>query len=236
MVHQHEAATKDTLNFLITSLSIDGPWSDPVFINSSGFDPSLFHDDDGKKYWLNMVWDHRPEKHPFYGIVLQEYNPKAQSLVGKSKLIFKGSTLGLTEGPHLYKRNGFYYLLTAEGGTEYEHAVSLARSKEIAGPYEIHPQNPILTSSGKPELKLQKAGHASLIETKENQWYMTHLADAPFLEPINVISEGKLRFKKWNGVTMTGSTSTTVEISLMSRCNHHPLSHAHGMNCQTPPF
>ena len=73
-----------------------------------------------------MVWDHRPEKHPFYGIVLQEYDPKAQSLVGKSKLIFKGSTLGLTEGPHLYKRNGFYYLLTAEGGTEYEHAVSVS--------------------------------------------------------------------------------------------------------------
>jgi len=179
VVHQHEAATKDTPNFLITSPSIDGPWSDPVFINSSGFDPSLFHDDDGKKYWLNMVWDHRPEKHPFYGIVLQEYDPKAQSLVGKSKLIFKGSTLGLTEGPHLYKRNGFYYLLTAEGGTEYDHAVTLARSTELAGPYEIHPQNPILTSSGKPELKLQKAGHASLIETKDNQWYMTHLCGRP---------------------------------------------------------
>ena len=57
VVHQHEAATKDTPNFLVTASSIEGPWSDPVFINSSGFDPSLFHDEDGRKYWLNMVWD-----------------------------------------------------------------------------------------------------------------------------------------------------------------------------------
>ena len=119
VVRQHEAATKDTPNFLITSPSIDGPWSDPVFINSSGFDPSLFHDDDGKKYWLNMVWDHRPNRHPFYGIALQEYSISNQSLVGNREIIFKGSKLGLTEGPHLYKRNGYYYLLTAEGGTEF---------------------------------------------------------------------------------------------------------------------
>ena len=94
VVRQHEAATKDTPNFLITSPSIDGPWSDPVFINSSGFDPSLFHDDDGKKYWLNMVWDHRPNRHPFYGIALQEYSISNQSLVGNREMIFKGSKLG----------------------------------------------------------------------------------------------------------------------------------------------
>jgi xylan 1,4-beta-xylosidase len=179
VVHQHEAATKDTPNFLITAPSINGPWSDPVLINSSGFDPSLFHDDDGKKYWLNMVWDHRPNKHPFYGIALQEYDPLAQSLTGASHIIFKGSPLGLTEGPHIYKRNGYYYLLTAEGGTEYEHAVTLARSRDLLGPYEVHPQNPILTSSGNLELVLQKAGHASLVETKEGEWYMPHLCGRP---------------------------------------------------------
>ena len=179
VVRQHEAATKDTPNFLITSPSIDGPWSDPVFINSSGFDPSLFHDDDGKKYWLNMVWDHRPNRHPFYGIALQEYSISNQSLVGNREIIFKGSKLGLTEGPHLYKRNGYYYLLTAEGGTEYEHAVTLARSRQLSGPYEVHPQNPILTSSNKPELILQKAGHASLVQTQTGDWYMPHLCGRP---------------------------------------------------------
>ncbi|MDB4381152.1 glycoside hydrolase family 43 protein, partial [Mariniblastus sp.] len=179
VVHQHEAATKDTPNFLVTSPSIEGPWSDPVMINASGFDPSLFHDRDGKKYWLNMVWDHRPNKHPFLGIALQPFDPVENRLTGKPELIFKGSEIGLTEGPHLYQRNDWYYLLTAEGGTEYEHAVTLARSRNILGPYEIHPANPILTSNGHPNLKLQKAGHASLVETQTGQWYMPHLCGRP---------------------------------------------------------
>ena len=105
-----------------------------------------------------MVWDHREGHHPFYGIALQQYDQAQESLVGESKIIFKGSKIGLTEGPHMYKRDGFYYLLTAEGGTEYDHAVTLARSKEILGPYEVHPQNPILTSNGDESLVLQKLG------------------------------------------------------------------------------
>ena len=127
VVHQHEAVTKDTPNYLITAASIEGPWSDPIFVNSSGFDPSLFHDDDGRKYWVNMVWDHRPEHHPFYGISLQEFDPTQKRLVSEPQIIFQGSKIRLTEGPHLYKRNGWYYLLTAEGGTEYNHAATLAR-------------------------------------------------------------------------------------------------------------
>ena len=211
VVHQHEAATKDTPNFLTTASSIEGPWSDPVFINSSGFDPSLFHDDDGKKYWLNMVWDHRPDRHPFYGIVLQEYDPESKKLAGKPELIFKGSPIRLTEGPHLYKRNGYYYLLTAEGGTEYEHAVTLARSHDLLGPYELHPQNPILTSSGKPELSLQKAGHASLVETQGGEWYMPHLCGRPLSGTNRCNLAGKLRFRRSNGGRMTGFISQVAE-------------------------
>lgn len=179
VVHQHEAATKDTPNYLTTAPAIDGPWSDPVFVNASGFDPSLFHDDDGRKYWLNMVWDHRPERHPFHGIALQEFDPGKGGLVGEPEIIFRGSPIRLTEGPHLYKRNGWYYLLTAEGGTEYDHAVTLARSRDIRGPYEVHPENPVLTSSGQPDLALQKAGHASLVETPAGEWYMPHLCGRP---------------------------------------------------------
>lgn len=179
VVHRHEAATKDTPNFLITSPSVEGPWSDPVFINASGFDPSLFHDDDGKKYWLNMVWDHRPQRNPFYGISLQEIDVLRGQLIGEPDLIFKGSSLGFTEGPHMYRRNGWYYLLTAEGGTEYKHAASLARSRSLRGPFEVHPQNPILTSADDSELALQKAGHASLVETTTGEWYMAHLCARP---------------------------------------------------------
>jgi xylan 1,4-beta-xylosidase len=179
VVHQHEAATKDTPNFLITAPSIEGPWSDPVAVNSSGFDPSLFHDDDGRKYWLNMVWDHRPGRHPFHGIALQEYDVETQRLIGKPEIIFRGSSIRLTEGPHLFRRDGWYYLLTAEGGTGYEHAVTLARSRELRGPYEVHPQNPVLTSDGHPELTLQKSGHASLVETSGGEWYLAHLCARP---------------------------------------------------------
>ncbi len=179
VVRQHEAATKDTPNFLVTAPSIEGPWSDPVFVNSSGFDPSIFHDDDGRKYWLNMVWDHRPGRHPFHGIALQEYDLETQCLVGSPEIIFGGSPLRCTEGPHLYKRGGWYYLMTAEGGTGYEHAVTLARSRELRGEYEIHPENPILTSEGHPGLSLQKAGHGSLVETPGGEWYLAHLCARP---------------------------------------------------------
>ena len=108
---------KDCHNYLVTCDTIDGEWSEPIHMNSSGFDPSLFHDGDGRKYFVNMMWDHRTNSHPFYGIVLQEYNPKEEKLTGKKEVIFKGTDVRLTEAPHLYKINGYYYLLTAEGGT-----------------------------------------------------------------------------------------------------------------------
>ena len=108
-----EGPYKDAHNYLTTAPSIAGPWSEPIYLNSSGFDPSLFHDDDGRKWFVNMVWDHRKGKNPFGGILLQEYSPKEGKLFGPIKNIFKGTELGLVEGPHLYKKDGWYYLLTA---------------------------------------------------------------------------------------------------------------------------
>jgi len=178
-VKSRMGAFKDTHNYLITADSIEGPWSEPIYLNSSGFDPSLFHDDDGRKWLVNMLWDHRANRNRFAGIVLQEYSPSERKLIGERKNIFKGTQLRLTEGPHLYKRNGMYYLLTAEGGTQYEHAATMARSASIDGPYEVDPENPILTSAGAPELPLQKAGHASLVETQTGEWYMVHLTGRP---------------------------------------------------------
>ncbi len=170
---------KDVHNYLVTTGDISGEWSDPVYLNSSGFDPSLYHDDDGRKWLLNMLWDGRLDKNPFAGIVLQEYSVEDKKLIGKPKNIFKGSSLGLTEGPHLYKRNGYYYLMCAEGGTEIHHAVTMARSRQIDGAYEIDPENPILTSRNNPFLPLQKAGHASMVETQGGEWYMVHLCGRP---------------------------------------------------------
>src|SRR6476660_9863238 len=149
------ASLRDFHNYLVTSPSIDGEWSDPIALNSSGFDPSLFHDEDGRKYLLNMLWDHRPGRTRFAGIVIQEYSASRRALIGERLNIFAGTALGFTEAPHLYKRNGYYYLLTAEGGTGWGHAVTMARSRELTGPYELHPEVDILTSRNRPDIELQ---------------------------------------------------------------------------------
>jgi xylan 1,4-beta-xylosidase len=172
----------DCHNYLITAPDIMGPWSEPLYLNSSGFDASLYHDDQGRKWLLNMILDHRKGKNAFSGIVLQEYDPREEKLVGEVKNIFRGTSLGCTEGPHIYKRDGYYYLLTAEGGTSYAHAVTMARSATIEGPYQVDPTNPILTSAKDASLPLQKAGHASLVQTREGEWYLAHLCSRPLGE------------------------------------------------------
>lgn len=170
---------KDTPNFLVTAKNIEGPWSEPIYLNSSGFDPSLFHDDDGRKWLLNMLWDYRAEKHSFAGILLQEYSHEKKQLVGPVKNIFTGTELQLVEGPHLYKRHGWYYLFCAEGGTFRTHAETVARSRKIDGPYEVMPGNPLISSAKYPEVNLQSAGHASLVENKDGSWLLAYLCRRP---------------------------------------------------------
>ena len=173
-------AWKDGHNYLVTCDTIDGDWSEPVYLNSSGFDPSMYHDEaSGKKYVLNMVWDPRTYKHSFYGIVLQEYSPEKKHLIGKPQIIFKGTDIKLTEAPHIYKVGDYYYLLTAEGGTTYAHVATIARSKNLTGPYEVHPENPLLTTRHESDNPLQKAGHASIIHTHTDEWYLAHLMGRP---------------------------------------------------------
>jgi xylan 1,4-beta-xylosidase len=172
---------KDAPNFLTTAPSIEGPWSDPVFLNASGFDPSLFHDDDGRKWLVNMEWDYRKKDLPdqFTGILLQEYSPAEKHLAGEVRKIFTGTAIKLLEGPHLYKRKGWYYLLAAEGGTLYGHAATLARSRTLEGPYEVHPANPLITSYHWPGHPLQKAGHGSWCETPGGKSYLAFLCGRP---------------------------------------------------------
>jgi xylan 1,4-beta-xylosidase len=178
-VRSTTGAFKDTHNYLITAPSIDGPWSEPIYLNSSGFDPSLFHDEDGRHWLINQQWTHWPGKHHFNGILLQEYDHEQKKLVGPIKNIYRGTDLGVVEGPHIYRRNGWYYLLTAEGGTFYEHAVTLARSRQLDGPYETLPGNPLLTAWQKKTDGLQRSGHASWVETATGEWFMAHLCGRP---------------------------------------------------------
>jgi xylan 1,4-beta-xylosidase len=184
-VKRFDGAFKDAHNYIVTAPAIDGPWSDPVYVNSSGFDPSLFHDDDGRKWFLNMIWNHRDRagahlRHPaFFGIGLQEWDPVSRKLVGAARNVFAGSPHGFVEGPHLYKRGGWYYLTAAEGGTGYDHAVTMARSRLIEGPYELHPNVRLLTAKDAPDAPLQRAGHGQIVETPDGQVYHTHLCSRP---------------------------------------------------------
>ena len=180
---------KDTHNYIVTCKTIDGDWSDPVYVNSSGFDPSLFHDDDGRKWFVNLRWNHRgsgtggnPVHDSFDGILLQEYQ-HPQGLIGAAQVISHGSDLGLTEGPHLFRRNGYYYLTVAEGGTGYSHAVTMARSKEIAGPYELHPDPHLITTKNDPDHPIQRTGHGQYVETPRGEGFHTFLMGRPISGP-----------------------------------------------------
>jgi len=193
----HNARFFDQDNFLVTAPEITGPWSEPVYLNSVGFDPSILHDDDGKKYVVSLEWETRDGYEKPGVIAIQEYDPVAKSVVGYARRVWRGGTdRGCPEGPHLYKRKGKYYLMTAEGGTGYGHCVAMARSDSPWGPYERDPENPILTATAdfygrdtdwflkterfNPESYLQKVGHGSIVETPEGRWYMAHLCARPF--------------------------------------------------------
>jgi xylan 1,4-beta-xylosidase len=180
-VRSFQGEWKDLCNYLVTSADIRGPWSEPVYLNASGFDPSLFHAEDGRSWLVNMLMDHRKQR-LFGGIVLQEYDKPAQLLVGDPQPIFSGTEYGCTEGPHLYQRNGYYYLLTAEGGTGYDHCMSIARSRTITGPYEVHPGNPLITAKDTPEAYLQKTGHGGLVQTQSGEWYASFLTGRPLTQ------------------------------------------------------
>ncbi|MEY9834853.1 glycoside hydrolase family 43 protein [Streptacidiphilus sp. EB103A] len=184
VVDTYAEGWKDLRNFVTTAPSIQGRWSDPVPLHGRGFDVSLFHDEqgDGRSWLLNMAFDWRPEHDMFAGIEVQEYDRTSQKLLGQPRTITVGTAAGVAEGPHLYHRDGWYYLVHAEGGTGYEHGAAVARSRDLFGPYEPDPAGPLLTSRHDPRLELQKAGHCSLVETSSGQWYAAHITARPYTE------------------------------------------------------
>ena len=189
----------DINNYLISSPSITGPWSDPVYLHSAGFDASLFCDDDDKKYIVSLEWETSKGYEEPGVICLAEYDAENKKLVGYPKRIWRGGTdRGCIEAPHIYKHNGMYYIMCAEGGTGYNHSVTIGRAENVFGPYTADPQNPIITSQPavsneradpdhlkpfyyNPNSLLQKSGHGSLIETPGGEPYVAHLCSRPFV-------------------------------------------------------
>lgn len=167
-------------NFIVTADDPKGPWSDPYILEGAqGIDPSLFFDDDGKAYYVGTR--DRSEGPKYYGdneIWVQELDLEKMKLVGESHGVWNGALRDSVwaEGPHLYKKDGYYYLMIAEGGTAYEHSVMIARSKTIFGKYEGCKANPILTHRhlGN-KYPIQYVGHADLVKARDDEWYMVML-------------------------------------------------------------
>lgn len=186
----------DVDNYVCTAHEVEGPWSEPVYVNSIGFDGSVFHDDDGSKWFLTLEWETRPgRQHPGW-IVAQRFDPVTGDAEEPVRIHYGTTNRGCLEAPLMYKVDGTYYLMTAEGGTGYGHSVVLARSGALTGPYEPDPAGAFLSSHPEeydargyrdflrpeyfnPAAPMQKAGHGSLVQAASGEWYVAHLASRP---------------------------------------------------------
>ena len=164
-------------NFVITAKDPSGPWSEPHIIEGApGIDPDIFFDTDGKVYFTGT---HSPGDMNANGIGeiwIQELDIKKWKLTGDRKTVWDGVFGCCTEGPHIYKEHGLYYLLVAEGGTGKNHAVMMAASKDIFGPYEENQRNPVLTTRHVTnDYFVNSTGHADMIQLADGRWYMVSL-------------------------------------------------------------
>ncbi|WTS58136.1 family 43 glycosylhydrolase [Streptomyces sp. NBC_00101] len=168
----------DSPNHLVTASSIHGPWSDPVPLHARGFDASLFHD--GQDSWLvNLVHDWRPGHGGSAGLEATRFDRAARALSGDPVRLQLPSGAEWIEGPNLYRAGPWYYLLTADGGTGYDHQVTVSRSRTLTGPYERDPNGALITARHRPDLPLQKAGHGSLVTTPAGESYLAYLVARP---------------------------------------------------------
>lgn len=160
--------TSDRGNFLVHTTDPAGEWSDPVWLSQGGIDPSLYFED-GVCYMVS---------NPDDGISLCTINPLTGEQLSDSKVVWRGTGGRYPEAPHIYKRGEWYYLVISEGGTEFGHSVTVARSREIYGPYEVNPANPILThfSQAGQHSPIQGVGHADFVEAHDGSWWLVCLA------------------------------------------------------------
>ena len=155
-------------NFMVTAADPAGPWSEPVWLEQQGIDPSLYFED-GKCYMVS---------NPDNTITLCEIDPATGATLSPGKALWKGTGSRYPEGPHIYRHNGWYYLLISEGGTEIAHRLTVARSRRIYGPYEENPSNPIFThcSRAAQYSNIQGTGHADLFQAADGSWWTVFLA------------------------------------------------------------
>ena len=209
----------DKGNFLVHTTDPRGEWSEPVWLKQGGIDPSLYFED-GKCYLVS---------NPGVGIYLCEINPKTGEQLNESKRIWNGTGGRHPEGPHIYKKDGWYYLLISEGGTEYGHKVTIARSRDIDGPYEENPANPILTHINKnaQNSPIQGTGHADLIQAPDGSWWMVCLAFRPQSDNHHLLGRetflAPVRWDKnaWPVVNGDGTIALQMDVPTLPQ---HPLA------------
>lgn len=167
-------------NFIIFSPDPRGEWSDAVWTDMDGIDPSILFDN-GKMYYCANDCGSRSTLYQTEGISLAEMDPRTGKVVGEIKRIWEGTGEGWLEAPHIYHIGDWYYILAAEGGTGIKHITVSARSHNIWGPYEACPHNPILTNRNDITKQAACAGHGDLVETADGRWYMVHLATRSYV-------------------------------------------------------
>lgn len=155
-------------NFMVTAKDPRGPWSEPIWLSQQGIDPSLYFED-GKCYMVSNPGD---------CIYLCEIDPVTGKQLTESKALWQGDGGRYPEGPHIYKKDGYYYLLISEGGTELAHHLTIARSRNIEGPYESNPNNPILTNCCRlgQSKQIQGTGHGDFVQAQDGSWWVVFLA------------------------------------------------------------
>jgi xylan 1,4-beta-xylosidase len=197
-------------NFLVTAQNPKGPWSDPVWLKQQGIDPSLYFED-GKCYMVSNPGD---------AIWLCEIDPKTGAQLTESRQLWQGTGGRYPEGPHVYKKDGMYYLLISEGGTEYGHSITIARSKSIYGPYEANPRNPILCHQRRitEGSQIQGTGHGDLVQARDGSWWLAflafrtyggnyhHLGRETFVAPVEWEQGG------WPVVNVNGTVDTLMNV------------------------
>lgn len=179
--------------FYVTATNPAGPWSDPHWVNNWGVDPSLLFANDSAYY-----------VHPNGNaeFLLSTVNLETGKFNTEPKVIAHGLGGSSPEGPHLYKINDYYYLMSAEGGTGYEHREVIQRSKSPWGPYEASPLNPVISHMNFPASSFQAIGHADILQLQDSSWWLVclgfrpkggnyhHLGRETFLAPLTWDSEG----------------------------------------------
>lgn len=194
-------------NFIVHTKDIYGEWSEPHYVDQGGIDPSLFWDDDGTCYFVSNGLDAN-NKVSIYLCTLDPFTGKKHT---ETKLISYGCGGRYPEAPHIYKLNGYYYLMLAEGGTEYGHMETMQRSKNIYGPYEACPHNPILSHRDTPG-PIQATGHADIVEDQNGNWWLVCLAIRPIknMQLHHIGRESFLAPLTWdeNGWPVVGNNGT----------------------------